>query len=174
MHIHSLSASSSLSSESRALLSDAESDSDGARLGLSEGPSCFRPRARTPKAPQPSRPCRSTGSAQAFFLIPGLPASRMPRRHGPARPPPHSNSGPPLTSTVDPHRSAALAAHGGRPNLKASQVSSPPHWAPSQNPPAPLWVLTLQDDDAPSQVERNAPTPQCKRHSMPGVLVTAS
>lgn len=48
---------SASSSESRALLSDAEPDSD-----------C--PKARTPKAPQPSRPCRSTGSAQTGAQLP--------------------------------------------------------------------------------------------------------
>ena len=115
MYIHMWSASSS---ESRALLRDA---GGGARLGLSEGPSCFRPRARAPKAPQPSRPCRSTGSAQTgpqfrFFSISGGPAAKCRARAGTDRPAPAqaeagdtATQGRPLM-IVDLRLSALLAA----------------------------------------------------------------
>ncbi len=92
---------------------------------MSEGSSCFRPRARKPKAPRPSRPCRSTGSAQigAQFspclrlMEPGpRPGGQimMPRRHGSARP--HAATrgrplpGPAMQTIVDLRLSAALPA----------------------------------------------------------------
>ncbi len=97
-----------------------------ARLGLSEGPSCFRPRARKPKAPQPSRPYRSTGSAQAgaqfrFFSISGGPAANLKcrARAGTDRPAPAqaeagdrdtATQGRPLMIVGDLRLSALLAA----------------------------------------------------------------
>jgi hypothetical protein len=96
------------------ILSDAEPDSD-----CPKGPLVLsRPRARTPKAPQPSRPCRST--ALTGSVPGGPPAATGKCRAGTDRPaPPQAEAGDtatqgrpsPVTLTiVDLRRPAALAA----------------------------------------------------------------
>ena len=127
-------------------------------------PPCFRPGASKPKAPQPSRPCRSTGSAQtgaqfSFFSIPGGPVAQCQRRAGTDRP--HTGCGWPVTQQLRaaPCRSppACRAGSPGRP-LRPHRGPIPPlGFSNYESYSGLLWVLTLHVDDAMalSQVERN-------------------
>ena len=150
---------SASSSESRALLSDAEPDSDCPKGPLVFGrePVHLKPRSRAGLA-GPRGPHRPERSCPSVRFQPE--AARRPNA-APARTAPTqaaagdtATQGRPLPATptiVDLRLSAALAP-------QAAPWAPPGRAAPwIQQLRVLLWVLTLHEDDALSQLERNEP-----------------